>query len=121
MIVEYIVRGIGDIGNGILSYFSPLGLITRSEVYVNNYWWPVFVLLLASGLVFVLSLYLNSIRDLGSGFISTKPGKIYASRYLSSPLGLALRLEQNSIIAWTIGMLVLGVAYGSLLGELEGF
>ena len=121
LIVEYIVRGIGDIGNGILSYFSPLGLITRSEVYVNNYWWPIFVLLLASGLVFVLSLYLNSIRDLGSGFITTKPGEIYASRYLPSPLGLALRLERTPIIAWTIGMLVLGVAYGSLLGELEGF
>lgn len=121
LIVEYILRGVGDIGNGVLSHFSPLGLITRSEVYVNNYWWPVFVLLIASGLIFVLSLYLNSIRDLGSGFISTKPGKIYASRYLSSPLGLALRLERTPIIAWTIGMLVLGVAYGSLLGELEGF
>ncbi len=121
LIGEYILRGIGDVGNGALSYISPLGLITQSEVYVNNYWWPIFVLLVVSALIFALSLYLNSIRDLGAGLIGSRPGKRYASRYLSSPLGLALRLERSSIIAWTIGMFILGIAYGSLLGDLEGF
>ena len=121
LIAEYIIRGIGDTGNDILSHLTPLGLITRSEVYVNNYWWPIFLLLAVSLLILSFSLYLNSIRDLGAGFISTKPGKSRASRYLSSPLGLALRLERTPIIAWTIGMFILGSAYGSLLGDLEGF
>ena len=44
-----------------------------------------------------------------------------ASGLLGSPLGLALRLQKTTIIAWTIGMFVLGAAYGSVLGDLEGF
>lgn len=121
LIGEYFLRGVGDISYEVLSYITPLGLITRTEVYVNNHWWPILVLLIVSILVFALSLYLNSIRDFGAGFISTKPGKSHASRYLSSPLGLARRLERTPIIAWAIGMFILGTAYGSLLGELEGF
>ncbi len=121
LILSYIVRGIGDVGYEVLSLISPLGLILRTEVYVNNYWWPVFASLGISLLVFVISLYLNSIRDLDAGFISAKPGRSNASNLLSSPLGLALRLQKTSIIAWTVGMLVLGASYGSILGDLEGF
>lgn len=121
LIIAYIVRGIGDVGYEILSLISPLGLILRTEVYVNNYWWPIFVTLGLSALIFVLSLYLNSIRDLEAGFISTRPGNENASRLLSSPLGLSLRLQRTSIIAWVVGMLILGASYGSILGDLEGF
>ena len=121
LIAEYIIRGFGDVGSNALSYISPLGLIARSQVYVNNLWWPILVLLIASILIFGLSLYLNSIRDLGAGFIATKSGKTHASRYLSSPLGLALRLERSSLIIWIVGMFILGATYGSLLGDLEGF
>lgn len=121
LIIAYIVRGIGDINNETLSLISPLGLILRTEVYVNNYWWPVFVTLGISVILFGLALYLNSVRDLGSGFIPTKPGRSTGSRILSSPLGLSLRLQRTPIIAWVIGMFVLGVSYGSVAGDLEGF
>lgn len=121
LIFFYILRGIGDIGNEVLSLVSPLGLILRSQVYVNNYWWPVFATLGISLLIFGLSLYLNSIRDLGSGFLPTRPGRKNASRLLLSPLGLSLRLQRTSIIAWTVGMFILGISYGSILGDLEGF
>lgn len=121
LIAAYIVRGIGDIEYEILSLISPLGLILRTEVYVSNNWWPVFATLGQSILLFALSLYLNSIRDLGAGFIPARPGRKYASSLLSSPLGLSIRLQRTSIIAWTVGMYVLGVSYGSILGDLEGF
>ncbi|MDD2235125.1 MAG: ABC transporter permease [Desulfitobacteriaceae bacterium] len=121
LIVAYIVRGIGDMGYEVLSLITPLGLILRTEVYVNDYWWPVLACLAISIIIFALSLYLYSIRDLGAGFISTKPGRKNASGFLSSPLGLALRLQRTSIIAWMLGMFVLGAAYGSILGDLEGF
>ena len=121
LILAYFIRGIGDVESEVLSLLSPLGLILRAEVYVNNYWWPVLLTLGISIICFGIALYLNSIRDLESGFISTKPGKVSASRLLASPLGLALRLQKTTIIAWTIGMFVLGAAYGSVLGDLEGF
>lgn len=121
LIISYMVRGIGDVGNEILSLISPLGLILRIEVFVNNYWWPVYVTLAISLIIFAISLYLNSIRDLDAGFIHARKGKRNASRLLSSPLGLALRLQRTSIISWAIGMFVLGMSYGSILGDLEGF
>ena len=37
----YLIRAIGDAGNETLSWFSPLGWVLGSEVYVNNYWWPI--------------------------------------------------------------------------------
>ncbi|NMA65281.1 MAG: ABC transporter permease [Clostridiaceae bacterium] len=121
LIIAYIARGIGDVENEILSLISPLGLILRTQVYVNNYWWPVLVTVGVSVVLFGLALYLNSVRDLGSGFIPTKPGRSKGSVFLSSPLGLSLRLQRTPIIAWVIGMFILGVSYGSVAGDLEGF
>ena len=121
LILAYFIRGIGDIENEVLSLISPLGLSLRAQVYVNNYWWPVLITLGVSIICFGIAMYLNSIRDLESGFISAKPGRVRASRLLVSPLGLALRLQKTTIIAWTIGMFILGAAYGSVLGDLEGF
>ena len=121
LILAYIIRGIGDVENETLSLISPLGLILRTQVFVNNYWWPVFLTLGISVIIFGISLYLNSIRDLGAGFIPTRPGKRNASRFLLSPLGLSFRLQRTSIISWTIGMFILGISYGSILGDLEGF
>ncbi|NLC43053.1 MAG: ABC transporter permease, partial [Clostridiales bacterium] len=121
LILAYIIRGIGDVGNEALSLISPLGLILRTEVYVNNYWWPVLLTLGISIIIFSVSLYLNSIRDMGAGFITTKPGRREASLFLTSPIGLALRIQRTTIIAWIIGMFILGISYGSILGDLEGF
>src|SRR5690625_1372129 len=39
--IAYLIRAIGDAGNEIISWFSPLGWVLASEVYVNNYWWPI--------------------------------------------------------------------------------
>ena len=69
----------------------------------------------------MISFYLNGIRDLGVGFIPAKPGRNKASRFLLSPLGLILRLQRTGIIAWSIGMFILGASYGSVLGDLEAF
>ena len=98
LIFSYILRGIGDVGNEILSLISPLGLILRTEVYVNNYWWPVVVTIGVSIIIFGVALYLSSIRDVGAGFISTRPGRKSASRLLTSPLGLSLRLQRTPLL-----------------------
>ena len=70
---------------------SPLGWVLRTQVYVNNYWWPIFLTLGAALVVGALAFYLNSIRDLDAGFIPAKPGRKYAPASLRGPLGLGLR------------------------------
>lgn len=119
--LAYLIRSIGDVGNETLSWSSPLGWILGTEVYVNNYWWPIALTVGVALVIIVLSLYLNAIRDLDSGFLPSKPGKKYASSFLRSPIGLAYRLQQSGIIAWAIGMFILGASYGSVLGDLDAF
>ncbi|HKL79473.1 MAG TPA: hypothetical protein VJ888_03435, partial [Mobilitalea sp.] len=117
----YLIRAVGDVSSETLAWFSPLGWILRTEVYVNNYWWPILFTIGASFIVMLLALYLNSIRDLEAGFIPSKPGRKTASKFLQSPLGLAIRLQRTGIIAWAFTMFILGVSYGSVLGDLESF
>ncbi len=121
LMLAYFIRAIGDVSNEMLALISPLGLILRTHPFVLDNWWPILVMFVASVLLFVLALYLNSIRDLGSGFIPSKPGKKTASKFLRRPIGLYLRLQRTSIIAWFITMFLLGVSYGSIFGDLEQF
>src|SRR5690625_6665954 len=62
--VAYLIRGIGDAGNGAVSWFSPLGWVLGAEVYVNNYLWPILLTLGVSLVVISLGFSLNSTRDL---------------------------------------------------------
>lgn len=119
--LAYLLRAIGDISSELLSLISPLGLVLRAQVYVNNYWWPLIITLVAAILIMLAAFKLNTMRDLEAGFIPAKPGREHASRFLQSPLGLALRLERTTIIGWAIGMFVLGASYGSVYGDVEDF
>lgn len=118
--LAYLLRAVGDIGDEILSLISPLGLICRTEVYVNDYWWPILVCIGISAVLFILSVALNVRRDMDQGLLPHREGKAY-SKFLSSPLALNLRLLRTQIIAWTITMLILGAAYGSIFGDIELF
>lgn len=107
--------------NETLSWISPLAWVSKAAVYDANNWGPMILMVVASLVLFAVACYLNAIRDLGQGFLPSKPGKKYASRFLQSPIGLALRLQRTGIISWAIGMFVLGASYGSVLGDLDSF
>lgn len=121
MLVLYMMRAVGDIGTEVLSLISPLGLILRTENFVNDYWWPVWVILGITVILIVISFALAKIRDLGRGLVPEKPGKRHGSTFLSSAYGLALRLNRSSIIVWMITIFILAAMYGSIFGELESF
>jgi ABC-2 type transport system permease protein len=121
LLVAYLIRAVGDVGNETLSLFSPFGLVTSTETYSNNNWWPVVVLIGVSFLLFGIAFYLNTIRDWDAGFIQARPGKKEASGFLKTPIGLAFRIQRTAFIAWSIGLFILGVSYGSVMGDLESF
>ncbi|MDW0115506.1 ABC transporter permease [Sporosarcina thermotolerans] len=121
LLLSYLMRAIGDVSNEILSVLSPLGLILRTETYVNNYWWPIAAIIGVALVLITISFYLNVIRDLGAGFIPARPGRKNASKFLQNPFGLALRLQRTGLIAWAVGMLILGASYGAVFGDLEAF
>ena len=119
--LSYLLRGVGDVINKTLSYLSPLGLPVYTQIFVNNYWWPVLVLSLITVAVAILVFYLNSIRDLGEGLVAARPGPKSASKFLTTPAGLALRLGKPVIIGWAITLALLGASYGSVFNEIENF
>lgn len=121
LLLAYLFRAITDINNEGLSWISPLGWVSKAEVYSTNNWGPIVLMLAVSMVLFIIANYLNSIRDLEQGFIAAKPGRRYASSLLQSPIGLAFRLQRTGFISWTIGLFVLGASYGSIFGDLESF
>lgn len=121
LLLAYFIRAIGDVSNETLSLFSPLGLVTQTEAYSANEWWPVLLLVGFSASLFLLANYLNAIRDWGAAFLHARAGRTHATRFLQSPIGLFFRTQRTAFISWAISMLVLGMSYGSVMGDLESF
>jgi len=120
--VFYMARAAGDMnGSEILSCISPLGLALRAQAYIENHWWPVVVLFIVWIVIAAFAYKLNSVRDLGQGFIPARPGKKEASPLLRSSFGLAFRLLRTTIIVWLIVMFTLGASYGSIIGDIHAF
>ena len=119
--VVYMLRAMGDMNVEILSLISPLGLIFRAEPFVSNHWWPVGVIIGATFIIGLLALRLNSLRDLGAGFIAEKPGRAHGNFLLKNPFGLAVKLTKGLVIGWGVTMFILGASYGSIFGDIEDF
>lgn len=117
----YVLRAVGDIGNEFLSLISPLGWVNRTFIYTENNWWPILLMVAFTLIVLLVTYQLNAKRDLEAGLFPSKPGKAHAPKSLLSPFGLAFRLQRTAFISWAIGMLFLGISYGSVLGDLESF
>jgi len=104
-----------------LSLISPLGLIMRSQAYIEDYWWPVLVVLGMAILISVLAFYFNSIRDIDQGIFPARRGRATGSVLMRSPFGLSFKLLRTAIIVWLIGMFSLGYSYGTVAGDIDQF
>ncbi len=117
----YLLFAIGMVSSPFLKWLSPFQYMLESQAYVNNYYWPLLILLaLAVGLI-VLALYLSSIRDLDAGFFKEKQGKKNIAKYVNRPFGFAVRTTMTMMIYWTLTLFILGASYGSIFGDLEAF
>ncbi|MEU0098507.1 ABC transporter permease [Streptomyces sp. NPDC006267] len=115
--VAYVLRVAGDVGNGVLSWLSPIGWTQRSYVFVDNRWWPPALCLLLAALTAAYGFVLSTRRDVGAGLRSERIGRRTASDALVRPLGLALRLHRATLLGFGAGLCLMGVMYGSILGE----
>lgn len=119
--LAYALRAVGDIGAPLLSWLSPIGWAQRTYAFVNNNWWPVLLGVAVALLLAGLAFWLNARRDFGAGLRPPRPGPRAASAALATPLGLAARLQRGALIGWVLAMLVFGLLYGSIFGEMEEF
>jgi ABC-2 type transport system permease protein len=128
MVGTYMVRAMGDMPDEsgampyeVLSYFSPMGLLQRSQVFVKDELWGVFAVLGITAVLTAVAFGLNKKRDMGEGFIPAKPGRKSANRGLLREFGLQQRLLKNAVMWWCVGMFITAALYGSILGNIGGF
>jgi len=121
--VAYVLRAIGDVGSPALTWLSPIGWYQGMHAFSGLRWWPA-LLLLAGAAVSTLAAYaVFQRRDIGSGVLAARPGPDRAGAGLRGPLGLAWHLQRASVIGWTAGLFLMGLAYGSIgndVGDLVG-
>ena len=118
---SFVLRAVGDIGDGTISWLSPIGWAQKTRPFAGERWWPFLVLVVATGLLVALAVVLSRRRDLGAGLVAPRAGPATAARSLGRPVGLAMRLQRGSLVGWSVGILVTGVAYGSIADSINDF
>jgi ABC-2 type transport system permease protein len=114
----YMLRAAGDISAEWLSLISPLGLPLRTKIFSENNITPVIALIIIAAVISAAAYALNSMRDLGQGFIPAKLGAESAKKSLLSPFGLSYRLLRKMAVVWIIVMLCAGASYGVVIGDI---
>lgn len=117
----FALRAAGDIGDGTLSWASPLGWAHKARPYAGDRWWPLLLLVALTVGALVLSAALAGRRDAGGGLVPPRPGPAHGSPRSGTPLGLALRLQRAGIGWWALGVGLFGVVFGSVGDDLEDF
>ncbi len=117
--VSYVLRAVGDVGNGALSWLSPIGWAQGMRAFAGEVWWPIAPFVVGAAVPIIAAIWIFSRRDVGSGVWAARPGPARAGRGLRSPVGLAWRLQRGSMIGWGVGLLLMGLSYGSIGDDVE--
>ncbi|GAA3569418.1 multidrug efflux ABC transporter permease [Amycolatopsis ultiminotia] len=110
--VLFLLRAIGDSGNGAASWLSPFGWARLSRAFTGDRWW---VLLLFAGFAMAattIAYFLAARRDNGAGLIPARPGPPSASSALRGMFALTWRTRRGAVLAWAVAC----AAVGALLG-----
>ncbi len=113
--LAYMARAIGDLaeeGPGWLSWLSPIGWNQQIRAFAGDRWSVLVLPLAATAVLVPVAFTLRRRRDLGSGLLRDRPGP--AAGALSSPAGLAWRLQRPLLVAWTAGSAVMAFMMGSI-------
>ncbi|MFE3544663.1 ABC transporter permease [Nocardia sp. NPDC059177] len=116
----FAVRAVGDAGNGVLSWFSPLGWCLQIRPFAEERWWVLIPLVVLGSGATVLAYHLLRTRDIGAGLLADRPGPATAGAALSGPVGLAWRLQRGSLLAWTTGFALYGLLIGGAVNSIGG-
>jgi ABC-2 type transport system permease protein len=108
----YLLRAAGDVGDGTLSWLSPIGWGQQMRPYAGERWWPLALMLVATVALVWGAVALRARRDDGVGLVAPRPGPPAAAPRLTHPLGLALRLQRGALLGWSAGLFISGVSIG---------
>lgn len=101
------------------SWLSPLGWGQLAYPFVEQRWGALAMYVAAFVVLALVALVMSAERDIGRGLLPARRAAAVASRGLSSPLGLALRLQRGVWLGWLAGMVLVGATLGSFAGEFD--
>jgi ABC-2 type transport system permease protein len=114
LVVFFIVRIIGydESDYAWLSWLSPYGWVHHIGPFDGNEIWIFSIFLIFIAALTALAYWLSSLRDLGAGIITQRPGPSRASNNLQSSLALAWRLHRGMLLFWIIIFVLMGTMLG---------
>jgi ABC-2 type transport system permease protein len=114
--LAYLLRAVGDSTDRAtwLSWLSPIGWTQQVRPFAHERWWVLLIPLVVGAALIVIGVTLEGRRDFGSGLRPAPLGPARAAAALSTPVGLAWRLQRGSLVAWTIAVAVFAGAIGSV-------
>ncbi len=111
----YVLRMVGDLGDGRLTWASPIGWGQEMQPFATNRWWPFVLLLVTAAGLLAVAAVLEARRDLGAGLVPERPGRPGAPQRYAAPLGLGLRLQRGPVIGWSVTVVLCGLLFGSII------
>ena len=117
--LAYVLRAVGDVGNGVASWLSPIGWYQAMHPFSGLRWWPALLLLAGTAIVVATARVLFDRRDYGAGVFGLRPGPARAPSSLAGGLGLAWRLQRAPLLWWALGLFAVGMAYGSMGNDIK--
>ncbi|MCX0272377.1 ABC transporter permease [Nocardia zapadnayensis] len=117
--VSYLLRAVGDVGNGVLSWFSPLGWGQAMRPYDGEIWWPAGLSVVVTVVIGFAAARVLDHRDFGAGLVAPRPGPARAPDSLHGTLGLAWRLQRGLLFGWALGMFCGGLAFGTIGDDVD--
>ena len=102
--VAYVLRAIGDVGNGVLSWLSPIGWYQAMHQFSGLRWWPALLMLAAAGGIGRGGV-LRCSPVVTTAPASSPPDRARPERRdgLQHGLGLAWRLHRGAVVGWAAG------------------
>ena len=73
--LAFVVRAAGDVGDGVLTWFSPIGWTSLVQPFTGERWWVLGLFAAAVAVLVPAAFVLASRRDLGAGLWAARPGR----------------------------------------------
>jgi ABC-2 type transport system permease protein len=121
----FLLRAVGDLGGEVAeggtvlvsawpSWLSPLGWGQQVRPFRHDRWWVALVAVLVSAALLAAAAVLSARRDLGAGVPPARRGPDRAPRSLRGVFGLAWRLQRGTLLAWIVGLSIIGTSFGGV-------
>ena len=117
--LAYGLRAIGDVSRPWLSWLSPIGWYQAMHPFSGVRWWPALLLVAATAVLVWAAYAVFDRRDFGAGVLPDRPGPARAAPDLHRGWRLSWRLQKGSVIGWSLGLFLGGLAYGAIGNDVD--